>query len=144
MLVSQSCPTLCNPMDCSPPGSSVHGILQARILEWVAIPFSRGSSNPGIKSRFPRCTRILHCLSHQGSPGNFKIYLKRLQGFSGSSDGKESACNAGGPVSIPGLRRSSEEWTGYPLQYSCLENFMYRGAWWATVHGLQSQTQLGD
>ena len=43
-LVTQSCLTLCNPMDCSPPGSSVHGILQARILEWVAIPFSRGSS----------------------------------------------------------------------------------------------------
>ena len=41
---TQSCPTLCNPMDCSPPGSSIHGILQARILEWVAIPFSRGSS----------------------------------------------------------------------------------------------------
>ena len=39
-----SCPTLCNPMNCIPPGSSVHGILQARILEWVAIPFSRGSS----------------------------------------------------------------------------------------------------
>ena len=39
-------PTLCNPMDCSPPGSSVHGILQARILEWVAISFSRGSSQP--------------------------------------------------------------------------------------------------
>ena len=37
---------LCDPMDCSPPGSSVHGILQARILEWVAIPFSRGSSQP--------------------------------------------------------------------------------------------------
>ena len=45
MLVAQSCPTLCNPMDCSPPGSSVHGILQARILEWVDIPFSRGSSS---------------------------------------------------------------------------------------------------
>ena len=43
-LVTQSCLTLCHPMDCSPPGSSVHGILQARILEWVAIPFSRGSS----------------------------------------------------------------------------------------------------
>ena len=40
----QSCPTLCDPVDCSPPGSSVHGILQARILEWVAMPFSRGSS----------------------------------------------------------------------------------------------------
>ena len=38
------CPTLCDPMDCSPPGSSVLGILQARILEWVPIPFSRGSS----------------------------------------------------------------------------------------------------
>ena len=42
----QSCPTLCNPMDCSLPGSSVHGILQARILEWVAVPSSRGSSLP--------------------------------------------------------------------------------------------------
>ena len=44
--VAQSCPTLCDPMDCSPPGSSVHGILQARILKWVAISFSRGSSWP--------------------------------------------------------------------------------------------------
>ena len=42
MLVTQSYPTLCNPMDCSPPGSSVHGIFQARILERVAISFSRG------------------------------------------------------------------------------------------------------
>ena len=42
----QLCPTLCNPMDCSPPGSFVHGILQARILEWVAISFSRASSQP--------------------------------------------------------------------------------------------------
>jgi len=44
VLVAQSCPTLYNPMDWSPPGSSVLGILQARILEWVAIPFSRVSS----------------------------------------------------------------------------------------------------
>ena len=43
-LVAQSCPTLCDPMDCSPPGSAVHGISQARIVEWVAIPFSRGYS----------------------------------------------------------------------------------------------------
>ena len=43
VLVTQSCPTLCSPMDCSSPGSSVHGILQARTLEWVAIPFSRSS-----------------------------------------------------------------------------------------------------
>ena len=46
MLISQLCLTLYDPMDCSPPGSFVHGILQARILEWVAIPFSRGSSYP--------------------------------------------------------------------------------------------------
>ena len=46
VLVAQLCPTLCNPMDCRPPGSSVHGILQTRMLEWVAIPFSRGSSQP--------------------------------------------------------------------------------------------------
>ena len=44
--VAQLCPTLCNPLDCSPPGPSVHGILQARMLEWVAMPFSRGSSRP--------------------------------------------------------------------------------------------------
>ena len=44
--VTQSCPTLCHPMDCSLPGTSIHGILQARLLEWVAIAFSRGSSQP--------------------------------------------------------------------------------------------------
>ena len=43
---AQSCPTLCDPMDCGPPGSSVHGISQARLLEWVAMSFSRGSSRP--------------------------------------------------------------------------------------------------
>ena len=46
MLVAQLCSTLCDPMDYSSPGSSVHGILQARILEWVAMPFSRGSIQP--------------------------------------------------------------------------------------------------
>ena len=46
VLVAQLCLTLSDPMDCSPPDFSVHGILQARILEWIAIPFSRGSSHP--------------------------------------------------------------------------------------------------
>ena len=53
VLADQSYPTLHNPLDCSPPGSSVHGILQARILEWVAIPLSRGSSHPGIELESP-------------------------------------------------------------------------------------------
>ena len=53
VIVSQSCPTLCDPMDCSPPGSSVHGPFQARILEWVAIYFSRGSSQPRMEPGSP-------------------------------------------------------------------------------------------
>ena len=46
LLSPQTCPTLCNPLDCSPPGSFVHEILQERIWEWVAVPFSKGSSGP--------------------------------------------------------------------------------------------------
>ena len=48
-IVAQACPTLCDPMDCSLPGSSVHGILQARVLEWVAISYSRDLLDPGIE-----------------------------------------------------------------------------------------------
>ena len=68
-LLSQSCPTLSKPMVCSPPGSSIHGILQARILEWVAISFSRGSSPS--RDRTPsllcllHCRQILYLLNHQ-------------------------------------------------------------------------------
>ena len=52
-LVTESCLTLCNPMDCSLTGSSSHGVLQARILEWVTIPFSREFHNPGLEPGFP-------------------------------------------------------------------------------------------
>ena len=52
-LVTQSCLTLCDPMESSPPDSYLHGILQARILEWVGMPFSRGSSQSGTESRAP-------------------------------------------------------------------------------------------
>ena len=58
-------------------------------------------------------------------------------GFPGGSDGKESACNAGDPGSIPGSGRSLGEGTGNPLQYSCLGNPMDRGAWQTIVHGSQ-------
>ena len=54
----------------------------------------------------------------------------------GGSDGKASACNVGDLGWIPGLGRSPGEGNGNPLQYSCLENPMDRGAWWATVHGV--------
>ena len=61
------------------------------------------------------------------------------------SDGKESACNAGDQGSIPRLGRSAGEENGNPLQYSCLENSMDRGAWRATVHGVaKSRPGLSD
>ena len=65
-LVAQACLTLCNPMDGSLPGSSVHGILQARILEWVAISSSRGYSQPrdGTQVPVPHCRWVLYHLSH--------------------------------------------------------------------------------
>ena len=55
-ICAQSCSTLCDPMDCSPPGSCVHGILQARILEWVAISSSRGTSWPRKRTASPVST----------------------------------------------------------------------------------------
>ena len=57
-------------------------------------------------------------------------------GFPGGLDGKESTCNSGDPVSIPESGRSPGEENGYPLQYSCLENSMNRGAWQDIVHGV--------
>ena len=56
------------------------------------------------------------------------------RGFPGGSDGKESACNAGDPRLILGSERSPGEGNGYPLQYSCLENSMDSGEWYASVH----------
>ena len=102
--VVQSCPTLRDPMDCSPPGPSVHGIFQARVLEWGAIAFS-----------------ILLPKIHDLEDPTF-------MGFSGGSDSKMSACNAGDPGSIPGSGRSPGEGNGNPLQHSCLENPMDRRA----------------
>ena len=71
VIVAQLCQTLWDPMDCSPPDSSVHGILQARKLDWVAMPSSRGifptqGSNPGL----PHCRQIIYCLSHGGKPSS--------------------------------------------------------------------------
>ena len=76
----------------------------------------------------------------------YHTLISTLQSYSDSdSDGKEFACNVGDLGSIPGSRRSSGEGNGNPLQQSCLENPMDRGAWWATVHGLaKSRTQLSD
>ena len=71
----QSCLTLCNPTDCSPPGSSVHGILQARILEWVALPSSRGSPGPGDRSR----DSWVSCIQADSVPGKEKPLPTKYQ-----------------------------------------------------------------
>ena len=75
---AQSCRTLAEPhaMDCSPPGSSVHGILQARILEWVAISFSRGSSPPSHQPGILHWKADSLLLSHLGSPHRLLPFLQ--------------------------------------------------------------------
>ena len=75
-LVAQSSPTLCDPMDCSLPGSTVHEILQARILEWVTYPFSRGSSLESNRGLL-HCRQILYQLSYQGSPDKRHRHMKK-------------------------------------------------------------------
>ena len=88
----QSCPTLCDPMDCSSPGSSIHGSLQARILEWVATPFSGDLPDPGIGPVSPTAPALQADslpLSHQGSPkAQYQLsaqYLVPLTSFTASS-----------------------------------------------------------
>ena len=119
---------LCDPIDHSPPGSSAHGILQARIPHWVAMLSSRIFLIQGSN---------LYLLPWQaGSVDGSTTEPSSGKLLPGGSDSKESACSAGDPGSIPGLGRSPRG-NGYPLQYSCLRNLMDRGAWWATVQGLQ-------
>ena len=97
-LLSQSCPILWDPIDCSPPGSSVHGNFQTRILEWVAISFSRGSSQPSNQTQ-------VSCIGQQIL--HHCIPLKtRHQGLSWWLGGKQSACQCRRHGSIPGLGRS--------------------------------------
>ena len=67
--ITQSCPTPCDPMDCSLPGCSIHGIFPARVVEWVAISFSRGIfPTQGLNPGLPHCRQMFYLLSYQGSP----------------------------------------------------------------------------
>ena len=90
----QSGPTLRDPMDCSPPGSSVHGILQASIWECAAIPFSRGSSQPRDRTQVSCIGRqILYCLSHKGKAAE----APGMKGVSKSSSAPRSRRAQGQP-----------------------------------------------
>ena len=108
VLVTQQCPTLCDPMDCSLPGSSAHGISQARMLQWVAITFSRGSSWPqGLNPGLLHCRQILYHLSHQRSPPTPYMCLKPFK--------KNQGKNALGFWYIsPGIWLEMENLRSYP------------------------------
>ena len=125
--VTQSCPTLGDPMDCSPPGSSIHGIFQARVLECGAIAFS-----------VRRVWYYIRLKSKFNLNKNLAFVIKSFfKGFPSGSMGRKFACNAGDIGDeglIPGSGRYPGEGHGNPCQYSCLEKSMDRGAWWATVH----------
>ena len=112
--VAQSCLTPSDPMDCSPPGSSVHGIFQARVLEWGATAFSDSLLYWSLKE-------LARFMYHKGFPGDSVV--------------KNLPVNAGQLGLIPGSGRPPGGGNGHPLQSSCLQNPMDRGAWWATVQG---------
>ena len=129
------------------------------VLAW-RIPWTEESGGPSMGSHRVRQLKRLSSSSRMHPPGEHRalackpkeklrspasllshccVYspLRAPAHPSGGSAGKESACNAGDSGLIPGLGNSSEEGNGYPLQCSCLENSMDRGAWQATVHGSQ-------
>ena len=113
-LVIQSCPTLCDPVDCAP-GSFIHGILQVRILEWVAITFSRESTQP-------RDRTLVSCTASKF----FTVRATREannthKGGSVIKKKKNLSDNAGDVGLIPGSGKSPRGGNGNPLQYSCWE-----------------------
>ena len=131
--VAQSCPTLSDPMDCSLPGSSIHGIFHARVLEWVAIAFSE-------------FLYILVCIRR-------RQWQPTLVLLPGKSHGRRSlvGCSPWGRKELDTTARLHfhfslsciGEGNGNPLHYSCLENPRDGGAWWAAVYGVaQSWTRL--
>ena len=100
-------------------------------------PEQQTKKNPSLSQLPPPCWQN----AGAKTPSFYRRALTNL-GFSGGSDRKESACNAGDLALIPGLGRSPGEGNGNPLQYSCLENPMDRGAWQAAVQGLKESDTI--
>ena len=154
-------------MDCSPPGSSVHGLPQARILEWVAISISMSPASPALA--VPPGRHIFCTLSQRQVYTFIKVsFINQIMSFLGFHDNicslniLTTQCNIHHiqihwasltAQMVKNLLPGFNPWVekilggghGNPLQYSYLENPMDRGAWWATVHGVpKSQTRLRD
>ena len=158
--VAQLCPTPSDPMDCSLPGSSAHGIFQARVLEWVAIPFP---SIPGLGRSITSLSYAkLHCFNVTIFSGCIRCdyFIKWRRQWQptpvllpGKSHGQRSlvGCNPWGCTESDTTERLHfhfslsciGEGNGNPLQCSCLENPRDGRAWWAAVYGVtQSWTRL--
>ena len=135
-LVSQLCLTLCDPMDCSAPGSSVHRIFPGK------------STGVGCHFLFQLGLKPPVYFLFLSFPDSGLIVLKSVSFWYlcrrhmtkppllGLPSVKESACQVGEPSSIPGLGRFPGKGNGKPLQYSCLGNPVDGGAWWTAVHGV--------
>ena len=149
-LVAKSCPTLCDPMDCSPPGSSVHGILQARILGGLPCPPPGDLPNPGIKPVSPALWVDSIPLSRWGSPSLYtdwlvlEDWLTELQGlprqFSGGGAGWTSRAQAEASVYRQCYRGQAHsaccttgqwtQWTGcWSKEYDCIQKASWPGRW---------------
>ena len=124
VLITQSCQTLCNSTNCSLPGSSVHGILQARILEWVAIPFSRGSSRPRDQTQVSCISRQI--LYHVNSSPKSHQFQFSHSVISNSASPRTAALQAS--LSITNSQSL--------LKLLSIELVMDREAWHAAVHGV--------
>ena len=136
---SLSCPTLCDPMDCSLSGSSFHGIFPGKSAG-VDCHFL-------LQGIFPTL-QVSHIAGRRFTVWGTRGVIGRgwfSIGFPGGLDGKVSVYNAGDLGSVPGQGRFCGGGNGNPLQYSGLENSMDRGAWLATVHRVaKSQTWLSN
>ena len=147
VMYAQLCPTLCDPTDCNLPGSSVHEIFQVKILEWVAISFSRGSSPPRDWTRVCCVSCIAGGFFTNVSPFNLCIVVnsdkyygekcsmgRRRKGFSTWLSGKESACQWRRRGFDPWVRKIPWRRKWQPTPVFLPENPKNRGAWRAAVH----------
>ena len=123
--VAQSCPTLSDPMDCSPPGSSAHGTFQARVLEWGVIAFSVKWAQRLLKRE---TVRLVWIVRKRNCMRASQVALVVKNPPANAGDTRDSGL-------IPGSERSDGVGNGDPLQFSYLENSVDRGACWAAVHG---------
>ena len=142
VLVAQSCLTLCDPMDCIPPGSSVHGILQARILEWVAIPFSRASSQPRDRTWCPALQADSLLSEPPGKP-SYRLH-KRQMPFSAFEKAPSETTSFAAQMGSRNGKVTIDLGSGVPVSHRCPNTLQTQGSkpQKFTPHSLEARVQL--